>query len=143
MLHHINQLKTISQRVKIQGIAATEKIADLMGIAEVLITKPGGCTTNEALVKKLPMIFHAPFALMAWEVFNMKFCIKIGMGARFKLAYRSLFKTSSKRNKDKLLPVLKEAFERKQIFKSVPIPFDMKDFKDEFIELINTLLYKT
>lgn len=143
MCVQINQLKPISPNVTIQGIPATEQIADLMSIAEALITKPGGCTTNEALTKKLPMIFHAPFALMAWEVFNMKFCIKMGMGARFKLSGRGLFKSSLKRNKDRLLPFLKEAFQRRQALKKAPFPFEKKEFQNEFVYLIDTLLNKS
>ena len=37
-----------------------ENVHDLMEIAEMIITKPGGITTAEALVKKLPMIIINP-----------------------------------------------------------------------------------
>jgi len=43
---------------KIYGFV--ENIHDLMEIAEIIITKPGGITTAEALVKKLPMIIINP-----------------------------------------------------------------------------------
>jgi processive 1,2-diacylglycerol beta-glucosyltransferase len=37
-----------------------ENVQELMEIAEIIITKPGGITTAEALVKKLPMIIINP-----------------------------------------------------------------------------------
>ena len=37
-----------------------ENVHELMEIAEIIITKPGGITTAEALVKKLPMIIINP-----------------------------------------------------------------------------------
>jgi processive 1,2-diacylglycerol beta-glucosyltransferase len=141
MAEEVNCLAPMSPRVKIQGIPATEKIAELMQIAEALITKPGGCTTNEALARKLPMIFHAPFALMSWEVFNMKFCIKQNMGARFKLLGAGFFKNRLRRNKERLVPLLKEAFERRRA-PSPSLP-DKNNFQKEFMYLVDCLLNKS
>lgn len=145
MLQRINQFTPKSSLVKIRGIPATEAIADLMSISEVLITKPGGCSTNEALAKKLPMIFHAPFALMDWEVFNMEFCIKVTMGARFKMASQiSLFQDHHLKNKQKLLPLLKQAFQRRQELRKAIHAFESKNFREEFLYLVeNLLLFKT
>lgn len=141
MLERINHLAPKTSRIKILGIAHTEAIADLMSIAEVLITKPGGCTTNEALAKKLPMIFHAPFALMDWEVFNMEFCIKVNMGSRFKLAqHNSLFQDALAKNKQRLLPLLAQAFVRRKNLRKATHLFESKDFKQEFLNLTEQLL---
>lgn len=139
----INHLHPKCKKIRIQGIPATDQIAELMNIADVLITKPGGCATNEALTKKLPMIFHAPFALMSWEVFNMKFCIKLNMGARFRMSnVKSLFKNGLQKNKKRLVPLLKKALERRSQLKQDPLLFKGKDFKQEFLYLVNTLLNK-
>lgn len=141
MYEAINGLKTKCSRVRIQGISATPEIASLMSIADVLITKPGGCTVNEAIAKKLPMIFHAPFALMDWEVFNMRFCIQRNFGSRFKLYAPLGLLTDGelKKNKRRLLPLLKEGIKRreKEISK---MGFEKKDFSVEFEEIVDGLL---
>lgn len=129
----IDTLSTLSPRVRIHGIGAVEEMAPLMEIADVLITKPGGCSTSEALAKKLPMVFHAPFALMDWEVFNMEFCIEHKMGLRFKFQGSNLEK-----NKERLLPLLREALH----IKDAPpdFPFAMHDFGQEFLKEVEGFL---
>jgi len=140
MRYRINALKPRSSRVKIEGLAATSDTADLMSIADALITKPGGCTTNEALAKGLPMIFHAPFALMDWEVFNMEFCLRAHMGSRFKLQSNGLFfHDGMDKNKQKLLPLIKEAFSRRK--EKPNYLFEMEDFGKEFLNLVDELIY--
>lgn len=141
MFEAINAMKTKSPRVKIQAIPATSEIPFLMTIAEVLITKPGGCTVNEAISKKLPMIFHAPFALMDWEVFNMRFCIQRNFGARFKLHSPLGLLTGGEitKNKIRLLPLLKEAMKRRQN-ETAKMRFERKDFRSEFKNLVDSLL---
>lgn len=141
MLTRINHLHPKCKKIKIHGIGATDQIAELMHIAEALITKPGGCATSEALTKKLPMIFHAPFALMSWEVFNMKFCIKMNMGARFRMSnVKSLFKNGLQKNKKRLIPLIKKALERRAELKTNPLAFEKKDFHHEFLMLVKSLL---
>lgn len=140
MRYHINALKPKSSQVLIQAVGPVANMALLMEIADGLITKPGGPITNEALAKGLPMIFHAPFALMDWEVFNMEFCIKAKMGSRFKLQTGGLFSFQEQvaANKDRLVPLIKEAFSRRN-----PHPrylFETKDFGSEFLSLLDDLL---
>ncbi len=57
-----HSLKRIIKRYKkkIIVLGYTDKINELMSIADVIITKPGGITTAEALAKKLPMIIIKP-----------------------------------------------------------------------------------
>ncbi len=50
-------------RMTIHGF--TKKIPEMMDEADVIVTKPGGLTTTEALSKKLPMI--VPFAIPGQE----------------------------------------------------------------------------
>lgn len=138
MLRRINQLVPTSSKIKIQGLPAVDDVSDLMNIADVLITKPGGCTTNEAIAKGLPMIFHAPFALMDWEVFNMEFCIRHQMGARFRMHANTvgLFHDGLTKNKERLLPLIKEALEDPAPHK---VDFERKIFGREFLNLANQL----
>ena len=134
----IDTLKCKSKKLQMHAIGAFDQISTLMSIADGLITKPGGCTTNEALAKGLSMIFHAPFALMDWEVFNMEFAIQAERGARFKLQSNSLFQDSVLKNKQRLLPLIEEAFARRK--QKLSYPFEMKDFGKELLGLIDTLI---
>lgn len=57
--------KSLKRRVKkykkkIMVFGYVENINELMGIADIIITKPGGVTTSEALAKKIPMIIIKP-----------------------------------------------------------------------------------
>ncbi|NGX37902.1 MAG: Processive diacylglycerol beta-glucosyltransferase [Chlamydiae bacterium] len=138
MRMRIDALKCKSKKIHMHAIGSYDRVSTLMSIADALITKPGGCTTNEALAKGLPMIFHAPFALMDWEVFNMEFSIQAEMGARFKLQSNSLFQDGMTKNKQRLLPLIEEAFARRK--QKPHYPFEMKDFGKELIGLIETFI---
>ena len=129
----IDTLTPLSNRVRIHGIGAMHDVAPLFDIADCLITKPGGSSTSEALHKKVPMILHAPFALMDWEVFNMEFCIRAQMGMRFRFQGSNLEK-----NKEKLLPIIRESFLKKE--DPPDYNFEMRDFGEEFLNQVETLL---
>lgn len=142
MLLRIRALEPKSHRLRMHSIGAVEDIATLMSIADVLITKPGGCSTNEALSKGLPMIFHAPFALMDWEVFNMEFTIQARMGLRFKLQSLAVnfLQDGLAKNRQRLIPLIKEAFTMRK--ESPHYSFQQKNFGKEFLLLVRELLDK-
>ncbi|MBS0629317.1 MAG: hypothetical protein JSS30_03725 [Verrucomicrobia bacterium] len=139
MRFRINALPT-NPRLHMHAIGGADDLSKLMRIADGLLTQPEGCTTNEALAIGLPMIFHAPFALMDWEVFNMEFCIQANIGSRFKPHSSSTnpFQDSAVKNKERLLPLIKEAFERRQ--QKPSLQFEKKDFGKEFLKLIEELI---
>ena len=143
MQEKIQALKPKSPQCRIQGIFATDRISELMTLAHAIISKPGGCTINEALSKLLPMIFHAPFALMSWEKFNMEFCIKSKLGFRFHMLSstpRHLSYEEIIYNKKKLLPLLKEAFQRRDEVRNGDYHLEgKKNFATEFLHLIDEL----
>ena len=58
-----------NKTLKILGF--TTNIPELMGLADIIITKPGGLTVSEAIAKKLPMIL--PFAIPGQETENAEF----------------------------------------------------------------------
>jgi processive 1,2-diacylglycerol beta-glucosyltransferase len=68
----IARQKTFRKKVVIYGFA--QNIDDLMGLASVIVTKPGGITTAEALAKGLPMVILNP--LPGQEAMNTAFLIK-------------------------------------------------------------------
>ncbi len=57
----------------------TNRISDLMDVSDILITKPGGVTISEALVKKLPLLIMSP--LPGQEERNARFLTNTGAAA--------------------------------------------------------------
>ena len=56
---------------KIHLFGFTNSIPSLMELSDIIISKPGGLTIAEALIKKLPMIF--PFTIPGQETENAEF----------------------------------------------------------------------
>lgn len=52
-------IAAVSQH-RIRVYAYTERVAEMMGAADVLVTKPGALTLTEALARHLPMVLHEP-----------------------------------------------------------------------------------
>ena len=48
----------VSKRVKV--LSYTNQVPELMSISDLIVTKPGGMTTTEALASKLPMLIINP-----------------------------------------------------------------------------------
>lgn len=65
---------------RVVALSFTEDIHKLMDIATLVITKPGGITTAEALSKALPMIILNP--LPGQETLNTRFLVEKGLGVR-------------------------------------------------------------
>jgi processive 1,2-diacylglycerol beta-glucosyltransferase len=57
-----------------------DRIHEFMEIAEVIVTKPGGITTAEALVKRLPMIIINP--IPGQEAKNSDFLLRHGVAVQ-------------------------------------------------------------
>lgn len=65
----------IMGRLNVLGF--TDQVPYLMDNSDVIVTKPGGLTTTEALSKKIPMII--PFAIPGQEMENTEFLVKEGV----------------------------------------------------------------
>lgn len=76
-----NLEKKYSSSNKFKILGFTNSVASLMDDANVIITKPGGLTTSEAIAKELPLII--PFAMPGQEEENTEFLL--GAGAAFKI----------------------------------------------------------
>ncbi len=76
------QLKSITQNsaknVRILGY--TDSVSELMDVSSLLITKPGGITISEALVKKLPILLMTP--IPGQEERNARFLSDSGAAVR-------------------------------------------------------------
>lgn len=58
----------------------TTKISDLMAISDLLITKSGPGTINEAMVMKLPILVDATSTVLSWEQANIDMIMQYGIG---------------------------------------------------------------
>lgn len=73
----VNFLNKIKTKHLIHSYGYIEYIDKLMTISDILVTKPGGVTTAEALAKNLPMLIVNP--LPGQEQNNTNFLLKIGV----------------------------------------------------------------
>lgn len=65
-------------------IGFTQRISDLMAIADLFITKSGSVSVCEALYMDLPMILDATTQLLAWEKANHRFIERYDVGTTLK-----------------------------------------------------------
>lgn len=71
-----NNYENAIQTGKLIVYGFTKDVSHLMDISDVVVTKPGGLTTTEALSKRIPMI--VPFAIPGQEIENTEFLIATG-----------------------------------------------------------------
>ncbi len=95
--HHIDK------NVKVLGF--TNKMNDILASIDVLVTKPGGLTTTEALLKDVPMI--VPYYIPGQEEENLDFLCNCG----------SALRTTKKYSLSVLLKVLIDDSSRLEILK--------------------------
>lgn len=58
----------------------TEKIADLMTLSDLMITKPGPGVINEAIATHLPVLIDKTAPSISWERANINLVIQYGIG---------------------------------------------------------------
>lgn len=73
-------LKSRYFRKKVWSFSYAENIDELMMISTLIITKPGGITTAEALSKGLPMLIVTP--LPGQEAMNTRYLLKEGVAVK-------------------------------------------------------------
>lgn len=61
-------------------VGFTQKISDLMAIADLLITKAGPVSMSEAMYMNLPMMVDTTTSVLKWEVMNYNFVQKHEFG---------------------------------------------------------------
>ena len=78
----VKSLKKLSKKTnkKIEVLEFANNVNELMEIADLIITKPGGMTTCECLAKGLPMVIVNP--IPGQEMRNTDFLIEKGIGIR-------------------------------------------------------------
>jgi processive 1,2-diacylglycerol beta-glucosyltransferase len=69
-------LKAQRFRHRVLPVGYTKDVAKLMGVATLLVSKPGGLTTSEALAKHLPLVMVNP--IPGQEAYNARFLLSQG-----------------------------------------------------------------
>ena len=95
----------VTGRVKILGF--TDKVPELMSISNIVVTKPGGLTTTEALASYLPMIIINP--IPGQEEENAKFLETHGVGIWIKKEYNPDIVISNLFQSEEKLAKMKES----------------------------------
>jgi processive 1,2-diacylglycerol beta-glucosyltransferase len=90
---------------KVRVLGFTNKMNDILASVDVLVTKPGGLTTTEALLKDVPMI--VPYYIPGQEEENLDFLCNCG----------SALRTTKKYSLSVLLKVLIDDSSRLEILK--------------------------
>jgi processive 1,2-diacylglycerol beta-glucosyltransferase len=67
-------------RTKAEVFGYVDQISELMGRADLMVTKPGGLTTTEAILRGIPMLI--PYTYPGQEESNAEFLEESGMGIR-------------------------------------------------------------
>lgn len=62
----------------------TEKIHELMTLSDLLVTKPGPGTINEAIATKTPVLLDEIGSVLFWEKINLDLTIARGIGNRIR-----------------------------------------------------------
>jgi UDP-N-acetylglucosamine:LPS N-acetylglucosamine transferase len=79
---------TFPKNISTTILGFTDRIPDLMHIADLFITKSGSVSVNEALYAQLPMLLDGTTTVMQWEQFNHQFIVKNQFGAIIKKSYK-------------------------------------------------------
>lgn len=67
----------LDTKKKVLNFGFTNEVSNLMDASDIIITKPGGLTVSEALLKKLPMILCNP--IPGHELRNVTFLVNSGV----------------------------------------------------------------
>lgn len=71
---------SLNTEKKVKVLSYTDKVAELMSASDFIITKPGGMTISEALIKGLPMLLISP--IPGQEERNEQFLVNYGAAVR-------------------------------------------------------------
>jgi processive 1,2-diacylglycerol beta-glucosyltransferase len=62
----------------------TDKVPDLMAMADLIITKPGTLSTTESLMMRLPILMDCTNSVISWEQANIDMIKSYGVGDHIK-----------------------------------------------------------
>lgn len=68
--------------VRVEAHVSTDQMISFMHAADLIVAKPGGITTFEALASGLPFLVYDPFLIPGQEEKNAEFLVESGIGVR-------------------------------------------------------------
>ncbi|MCU0315713.1 MAG: hypothetical protein MUC92_03880 [Fimbriimonadaceae bacterium] len=77
---NLRQMLATDQSSVVKGHVAQAEMAELMAMSDLLVAKPGGLTTFEALAQGLPFVVYLPFLIPGQEEGNAEYLSQIGAG---------------------------------------------------------------
>ena len=117
------------KHITVSILGFTNRIPELMNISDLLITKSGSITVNEAIYAQVPILLDATTTVLRWEAFNHKFIEKNGFGTIVK-KYKNI---------PKLVTHLLTPSEQEIMKKNLAL-FDKKNPEQEIKLLVRNLL---
>ena len=85
-----NKLKKELEQLKLHpsnsltAFGFTDRVSDLMAVSNLIITKPGPGTINEAIAMKLPILIENTDISLFWERANVDMVTKYGIGQKIR-----------------------------------------------------------
>jgi UDP-N-acetylglucosamine:LPS N-acetylglucosamine transferase len=79
----LEQLKLHSSNT-LSAFGFTDRVSDLMAVSNVIVTKPGPGTINEAMAMKLPILIDNTDTSLFWERANVDVVLRYGVGQKIK-----------------------------------------------------------
>lgn len=70
----------VPKHISLSVIGFTPKIADLMAVSDLIITKPGSVSFCEALYTQVPVLLDSIYGVLSVESFNLEFVKKYDFG---------------------------------------------------------------
>lgn len=116
--------------IKFHLLGFTKEVSKYMSISDVIITKPGGLTTTEAIFSNLPIIFFD--AVPGQEEKNAEFILNNKMGMRI---------SKSKESIDEFVKLIDNRYLLEEMKNNI-ISVRKDNFLDNLINIINSLLNK-
>ncbi len=129
------KLKDSKHRIHLTGYITY--IHELMAISDLMITKPGGVTTFEAIAMELPMLLYKP--IPGQEQDNAKFLVRSGVAVQAESSQDFIEFLSNLMRDKKLLQQMREntrQFHPKEsAFASVEVIMNTKEAKNNWVDV--------
>lgn len=68
----------------LSALSFTDRVSDLMAVSDLIVTKPGPGTINEALAMKLPILIDNTESSLFWERANVDMVLRYGVGQKIR-----------------------------------------------------------
>ncbi|WP_342046183.1 MGDG synthase family glycosyltransferase [Bacillus sp. OTU530] len=132
------KLKGSKHRIYLTGYI--DYVHELMVISDLMITKPGGVTTFEAIAMELPMLLYKP--IPGQEQDNAKFLVCLGVAVQAETSQDLMKHISNLLNNKKLLQQMRENSKqfhpKESAFASVEVILNTKQGYNRLIDLMYT-----